>query len=365
MSSRRTKGEGSISKRGDGRWTGRYYAKMPTGKVKRQAVYGRTRAEALAKMRKEQAQAVDGSPIIHNGVKLEQYLSQWIESPVNQIADTTRCLYRSIIKRHLIPTIGNLTLSSLTTANVQHMINLHLHNGCSNKLVRDMRNILSAALRDAICQGLVSKNVARDAQVPPYKPDKKPIWNKSQTQIFLKTAKSNKLYPAFELLIQYGLRRGEVLGLQWSNIDFENNLIRIRRQVTYAGSELVDRELKTDKSKRDLVMTLHIRESLLKLDNQKCQEGYVFMHSKQEQVKPSHLTWAYKKICKEAGLPQIRIHDLRHMAATFMADGGVSQKDVMAILGHSSATTTLEHYQHSTLKNQATALNIYANFLTN
>jgi len=360
---RRPNGDGTVTKRKDGRWSARYYIRNAQGQRVRQSTYGRTKQEALKKMRKEQNDARNGTPSYHNGTRVRDYLEKWVESPTIGVRESTRYLYRCQVHKHLIPRLGDKNLAMLTVAHVQEMIDSHLSSGGSVRHAQILRNVLSSALRVAKKRGLVSQNVARDVEIPTYSPAKADIWNKDEVCKFREFAKKDRLYPIFELLLTYGLRRGEVLGLTWGAIDFDKNLIHIRQQLAYVGSVLGIHDLKTKKSYRDLVMLPHIREMLMDLarSHMNAPDNLMLMMPNNTWVKPTNIGWAFKRIRAEAELRPIRIHDFRHMVATFLADDGVPQKDVMGILGHASATTTLEHYQHSTIDNQKLALQKYAN----
>lgn len=362
---RRGNGEGSVTHCKDGRWSARYYVVLPSGTKKRQSVYGKTQTEALQKMRQEQSLAAQGNPIVRDGSTVEGYLQYWIRNiaPMKVRASTVET-YAGTLRKHVISQIGNIRLSSLTAVKVQNMISDHLSNGGSARVAQVVRNTLSSALQSAVQQGQVSQNVARLVQLPKYDRKEKTIWTKEQVLEFKSVIENSDLYPIYEMLFTYGMRRGEVLGLRWKNINFESNAINISQQYTRIGKEWRICELKTNSSKRSLRLLPHIREMLLGLKFSGNVEDFIFTVD-DKLIPPDRVSKTFKRIIAKTSLPKITLHDARHIVATMMKDANVPIKDAQTILGHSSAQTTMDHYQHSTLENQTQAFESMMGFMTN
>ncbi|MDR0590970.1 MAG: site-specific integrase [Candidatus Nomurabacteria bacterium] len=356
-SKRVRRNDGSVSLRKDGRWQGRYMITLLDGTRKRQSVYGATAEEARSLMRKEMYAAASGTPVLHNGLKVEDYLLSWIKIAPT-VNEGTRYKYLGTIRKHIVPYLGKKNLSSLTSTDVQCMLDSQLSKGITPRVAQIIRNTLSAALKYALGKDLVSKNVARNVYLPKYEMPEKKVWNKEQALVFKDAIRESKYRFIFEMLLTYGVRRGEALALGWDDVDCANDKIRIRKQYTYVGNALEVCEPKTKNSKRDLPILPHI-EKLLNELRPINQTGAISVVNG-ELVKPNSLQWEFEQIIKKTGLPTVTLHSLRHFAATSLKEAGVSIKDAQMILGHASPYTTMNNYQHSTIESKKEALEKYA-----
>ena len=356
-SKRMRRGDGSIVLREDGRWMARYMVTLPNGTRKRQTIYGASSEEARSKMRKEQADAANGSPVCRNGLTVANHLTAWVKV-APRIRASTKSGYEGVIRRHIIPAIGNVRLASLTTMRIQQVVNDYIDKGGSIRNAQIIRAVLSSSLRYAKQHGLVSQNVARGVELPTYEPPEKKIWTKQQASEFLEVIKTNKYRFLFEIYLTYGTRRGEALAIEWEDIDFDKNTIHIVKQYTYMGRELEVCEPKTKNSKRYLPLLPHIEATLQDLYPANPTGAIVKENGKM--VTPSAIEREFKKIINKHGLPDVTLHSLRHFTATFLKAANVSIKDAQMILGHSSPITTMQHYQHSSLEDKETALKRYA-----
>ena len=354
---RARRNDGSVCKRSDGRWQARYWITLPNGERKRQSVYGRTQEEARGKMRKEMAAAGSGKPVLRNGLTVEDFLNDWIDGPI-KIRDTTRALYASNLRNYIIPAIGKIKLSSLKVRDIQRMIDARLADGSSNRHVQILRNTLSAALRYATNQELIPSNIARKVEVPKYERPEMKSWTEDEITVFLEAAKSEpKYYPVFLVMLTYGLRLGETLGLQWKDIDWETNKIYVRQQLVYLNHRYYFSDLKTKTSRRALPLLPELRVELEKIKpTYHGRNPQVFAIARNEIMKHSQLQRVFKKVTELSGNRPIRVHDMRHTVASRLNDLGITAKDVMAILGHASAITTMQYYQHSDDRNKEAAL---------
>src|SRR5215467_10574349 len=221
---RRINGEGSVYKRGDGYWVGAFDVSTTFGARKRVVVYGKTLAEAREKLAKVQHDVRSGIPIPDKAWKLGPYLGYWLENFVKRNRrPATYNLYEMIVRIYLVPGLGGRKLGSLTVPMVQEFLNRRLQKGDSIRKVQVMRTVLSAALTRAVREELIVRNVARLAELPQWQRGRIRPWAADEARAFLAAARPDPLYTAFVLLILYGLRRGEVLGLRWDDIDFEGN----------------------------------------------------------------------------------------------------------------------------------------------
>jgi integrase len=250
----RTRGEGTISgPRKDGRYVGAFYALTTAGTRKRMYVYGRTREEAHERLVEEQSKTARGIPVPARSWKLGPYLDYWLEHVIKPTRrPATYALYEMIVRIHLAPALGKYELKRLSVPIVQAFLNSKLRDGRSVRNVQIMRQVLSAALSRAVREELITRNVARLVELPSWEPSVVEPWSPAEALAFLQAAIDDPLYPAFVLLLLYGMRRGEVLGLRWQDIDFEAQIIHVRQQIHRSQGQLRIGPVKTRAGSRDL-----------------------------------------------------------------------------------------------------------------
>jgi len=355
---RRNAGEGSISKRKDGRWMARFTVVMPNGTKKRMHIVKKDRDQVLTLMKKEMSLAREGTPVLHDGRKVGEWLDYWIENiaPL-KIRVSTVASYKNLIKNHIKPAIGNYSLIGLSPLQVQTMINDHIKSGGSVRLAQQMKNTLSAALRSAMTRELIHRNVARLVDLPPEHKKERPLWTEAQIHEFLEKSKDHMYHPIFVMLCTYGMRRGEVLGLRWQDIDFANDAFTLSQQLIQMGNIVEFGDLKTDASHRTLPLLPHVTPLLREQQAKGLSDTLVFATRSGKPIQPSNLLRTFHTLTEKYGLPRIPLHSLRHSVATIMKDSNVAPKDAQMTLGHANIQTTMQFYQHSSLENKASALN--------
>jgi integrase len=372
---RRLNGEGSITRRADGRWMGRFYAWTSAGTRKRVTVYGTTRKQAAGRMREAQERNSQGIPVPDQSWKLGDWLDHWLKHVVapNRRA-ATHALYEMTVRLYLKPALGNTPLNRLSAARVQAFLNGQLLAGRSIRRVQIMRTVLSSALTRAMREELLMRNVARLAELPAWERQAITPWSSAEASRFLSAARSDPLYPAFVLLLLYGLRRGEVLGLRWADIDQDGGDIHIRQQIQRVKGELRIGPLKTAAGRRDLPLlkladdVLAIRRQAQAADRQELgsawqDNGLVFTAKTGRPIEPRNLVRSFQRICASTGLRVIKVHHLRHTTATLLKHSGVPARDAQLILGHSRLAVTLEIYSHDDHQAQHDALTKISNVL--
>jgi integrase len=353
---RRINGDGSVYKRQDGYWAGAFYARTTSGARKRVVVYGKTLQEARDKLLKAMQLARSGVPIPDESWKLSAYLEYWLEHVVkHNRRPATYALYEMNIRLYLTPGLGTRQLNRLSVAAVQMFLNQRLEKGDSVRKVQIMRTVLSAALTRAVREELIPRNVARLVELPQWQRGSIRPWSADEAKQFLGAARPDPLYAAFVLLILYGLRRGEALGLRWSDIDFEAGTIQIRQQLQRIQSKLILGPVKTRAGQRDMPLLDLAREAL---EGQATQQAayradmgsawpttdLVFTTRTGRPVEPRNFVRSFRRICDKDKLRTIKVHHLRHVVASLLKDLYVPARDVQAILGHSRVSTTLEIY---------------------
>lgn len=271
------------------------------------------------------------------------------------VRPTTYAKYEVIVRLYLRPGLGRQRLDRLSVAAVQSFLNSRLRTGDSVAKVHVMRMVLGAALTRAMREELVSRNVARLATLPAAPSTERRPWSADEARRFLDVTRANPLYPCFVLMLVYGLRRGEVLGLSWHDVDFDEGVIRVRRQVVRVGGQLHLGPVKTRAGARELPLLGIAREALIDQDERQvlgggltewASEALVFTTAHGRPIEPRNLARSFERIVQAAGLRPIRLHDLRHTTASLLKKLGVPARDAMVILGHSGISVTLEIYTH-------------------
>ena len=355
----RPNGEGTISgPRKDGRYVGAFYALTTAGMRKRVYVYGRTREEAHERLVEEQAKAGRGIPVPATSWKLGPYLQYWLENVVKPTRrPATYALYETNIRLHIAPGLGKYQLKRLSVPIVQAFLDGKIRSGQSVRNVQIMRQILSAALSRAVSEELVVRNVARLAELPAWESAQTVPWSPAEALAFLQAASPDPLYPAFVLLLLYGMRRGEVLGLRWQDIDDGSAIIRIRQQVLRVQGQLLIGPVKTRAGNRDLPLigiaedALAARRAAQDQDRARLgrcwiDTGLVFTTRTGKPVEPRNLVRSFARICDGNKIRRIRVHAVRHTTASLLKDLGVPARDTQIVLGHAHVTTTQQIYTH-------------------
>jgi integrase len=255
----------------------------------------------------------------------------------------------------VIPGLGTRRLNRLSVAAVQMFLNQRLEKGDSVRKVQIMRTVLSAALTRAVREELIPRNVARLVELPQWHRATIRPWTADEAKQFLSAARPDPLYAVFVLLILYGLRRGEALGLHWTDIDFEAGTIQIRQQLQRVQGHLVLGPVKTRAGQRDFPLLDLTRQAL---EGRAAQQAahradmgsawpatdLVFTTRTGRPVEPRNLVRSFRRICDDNKLRTIKVHHLRHVVASLLKDLRVPARDAQAILGHSRVSTTLEVY---------------------
>ena len=352
----RINGDGSVYKRQDGYWVGAFYAQTTSGARKRIVVYGKSLDEARDKLGKAQQQARAGVPVPDEAWKLGLYLEYWLENFVKRNRrPATYNLYEMIARLYLIPGLGTKRLTSLTVPMVQDFLNQRLAKGDSVRKVQVMRTVLSAALTRAMREELVIRNVARLVELPEWRRGTIRPWSAAEARQFLAAAKPDPLYVAFVVLIFYGLRRGEALGLRWEDIDFPAGTIRVRMQLQRIRGELLLAPVKTHAGKRDLPLLDVVRQALddqaerqaayrAEMGRAWTDTGLVFTTRTGRPVEPRNFVRSFRRICDDNMIRLIKVHHLRHTVGSLLKDLKVPARDAQTILGHTRISTTLEIY---------------------
>ena len=353
---RRGHGEGTIYQRQDGRWV----ASIMLENRKRKEFYGKTRKEVQEKLKVALRELQQGTLVTGPQQTVAQYLHEWLKVHKQVIRPRSYERYEAIIRLHLVPMLGKLPLQKLTGQHLQRLYTEKLESGLSSTTVSAIHGMLHTALDNALKLGILTRNVC-EAVSPPRKVHKemKPL-SPEQVRQLLEVAKGHPQEALFILALATGMRRGELLGLKWQDIHFEQSVLQVQRALTRmpTGLGYKETEPKTRKSRRSIVLTAFAIEALKKHQARQLkmkkvagdaweEHDYVFCTAAGKHLHPGHdVLEELKKLLKKAGLPDVRFHDLRHSTATLLLSKGVHPKVVQEILGHSEISMTLDTYSH-------------------
>lgn len=368
MAARKANGEGTIYRRKDGRYEGAAYFTAADGKRKRVRVYGKTRTDVRTQLTGLLARSDRGQVLPDRSWRLGDYLDRWLATVVrNTCRPKTYERYEGIIRIYLKPQLGPTKLNRLTVATLQAFINEQVSAGRSANMVAKMRIVLGAALTQAQREELIPSNPARLLRLPRLSTREIQPWTADQAQQFLRAAAGDPLYPAFVLIILYGLRRGEVVGLRWRDIDYPRSLLRVQQQVQRVDGQLRQVPVKTQAGQRELPL-LELAASVIAgqaaSDEHRNPDALIFQTRFGQPVEPHNLARSFQRIREQAGLERITLHHLRHTTATWMKSLGVPVRDAQQVLGHASPTTTQQIYQHADAEDRRTALTGVERLLT-
>jgi integrase len=356
MARRQPNGGGTIYRRKDGRWEGAAYLQTSAGTRKRIRVYGPTQAVAHECLVAKLAQAQRGVPVPERAWRMAAYFDYWLPIVRRTRRPTTYLSYESIVRLYLKPGLGSKQLSRLTVADLQLYLDGQLEAGRSVRTVQKQRMVLSAALARAQREELVIRNVAHHVELPTWQRKEIIPWTSDQLTTFLQAARSDPLYLAFLLLALYGLRRGEVLGLRWDDIDIPNRRLRIRQQLQRYDGQIQLGPVKTHAGQRDLPLLNVVVARLPPRPSGTGGSGLVFTTRFDNPIEGGNLLRSFERITRLCGLPRLTLHHLRHTAATLLKNLGVPARDAQLILGHAHISTTQQLYQHADLAGQQAAL---------
>src|SRR5829696_5859169 len=261
MARRRGNGEGSITRRKDGRWMGRYTIHTADG-PKQRAVYGRTRAEAAEKLTKAMADR-DGGIVYDAGkLTLADYLHRWLADSVKDtVRQRTYERYESLVRVHIAPTLGRVKLKNLTPAHVRGLCRAKLDEGLAPRTVQYIHRTLSKALKQAVSDGLIPRNAAGSVKPPQPRTEEIRPLDREQVRVFLEAVSGDRLEALYVVAITAGLRAGELLGLKWEDVDLEAGMLQVRRTLSEARSGRIFEAPKSGKG-RQIRLTYKATESL-------------------------------------------------------------------------------------------------------
>lgn len=391
MAKRRANGEGTITKRSDGRYQAAAYVYRPDGTRVRKFVYGKTREEVGQKLIELQEKTRQGIPAATSTMALGDYLTYWLAAVApNRLKPATLNSYEGLTRLYIRPALGKKKLNRLSPSDVRLFL-AQFKDGClcclrgvdaerpedersccavgkccrrrpSARTVQYIHAVLRSALQQAVREELIARNVARIVETPTVARQEVRPLDAPDTKALLKAAHGHRLYALWLLLVSTGLRRGEALGLTWSDIDLAAGQLRVRRNLQRIKRELIFGTPKTTRSVRTVslpkrcvtALTAHqdAQEQQRMIAGEKWKplphqpSGLVFTTPTGRPLDPRGLNRMLTILCRNAKIRRVRVHDLRHTCASLLLAQGVDARTIMETLGHSTITMTLDTYAH-------------------
>lgn len=345
---KRGHGEGSIYQRPNGTWCGQVRLDG-----QRNTVYGKTRAEVQRKIRTIAADAEQGIMPAPERLTVATYLERWLADDVSRLDQYTVKNYGIYVRLHIVPKLGKITLAQLQPAHVQGLYAAMQASGLAPKTIRNAHGVLRAALGKAVAWGLVPRNVFALATPPKSQSPEFRTLTVEEAKQLGRATQGNRWAPMLLLALTTGLRRGELLGLKWADIDFGAGVLQVRRQYERDGAFSTPKA--SSQRRLDLapaeVSALEIQRAAQGRNRERYGDRYVdqdlvFATHQGRPLMHRNVFREFKRLLRKAGLPEIRFHDLRHTNATLVLGQGAHPKVVQERLGHSQVGITLNTYSH-------------------
>lgn len=360
---RRGRGEGAIYQRADGLWvTTVSLGYTAAGKRRRRTLYGKTKREVQLKLRELQKQVEQGVVADAPSTTLAAYLTAWLAAIKDAASFNTYGYYECQVRVHIIPRIGGTKLAAMTPAVVQGFYNAMAKDGVSVALRKKVGVTLGVAMTEAVNLRLVAYNPVRNVRKP--KPPAKEMRSLTtdEVAVFLDATQADRLHALFVAAMDSGARQGELLGLQWHDVDFAAGCIHIRRVLRERNGVLMLAEPKTAQGRRRIDLSRYTMAALGVHRERMLAEGHcrpethVFCDTHGGWLRKSNfLRRSFYPAMKRAGIKGVTFHGLRHSCASLLLADGERVKTVSERLGHANSAMTLNVYAHVMAGAQAQA----------
>ncbi|MBQ4129230.1 MAG: site-specific integrase [Ruminococcus sp.] len=370
MSKKRKKGAGTLRKRADGRWEARVVIGYDDkGLPITKCVTALEKTKCLEKLEKLKEEV---NLIQRDTVKADMPFGEWLDFWYRHYCQmtirlSTQASYENRIYKHIIPQIGSIKLNKLTQNDMQQFYarcknggrlqyTEQFGKGISDRMVRSIHAVCRQALEKAVSENLIRENPATGCNLPPKKSREMQVLSREEMQRFMIQAKYEGFFEMLLLELTTGMRRGELLALQWDDLNHDTGELRICRQVYHVKGSLQITEPKTKSSIRTIILS-NVMLGVLAAYKKTVNSRWMFPSPVIEDMprNPQSVYKTVKKILKRSECKNIRFHDLRHTFSTTSLANGMDVKTLSAMIGHVSSQTTLDIYLHSTEEMQRQA----------
>ncbi|WJQ79835.1 site-specific integrase [Brevibacillus brevis] len=318
----------------------------------------KTKQEALKAMNELEHTINQGTYVEPSKTTFKEYLERWLEDRQTRVKKQTLETYSWLVKKHVIPIIGNVELSSLNAMVIQQLLTKLAKDQClSDENIQKVYTLINASLKQAERWGLIVKNPAALVDRPKATKKQVKVWDVPEVTTFLEHAKESRYYIAFLIGVTTGMRQGEILALQWKDIDFENGFLRVTQILSHDGKEILP-YTKTKSGTRtidlpDEIIT-ELKKHKVRIAKEKLAAGphlysdldLVVCSEIGTSTNAGNIRRAFNSAIEKANVPKIRFHDLRHTHATLLLKQGANPKIVAERLGHADTRITLDTYSH-------------------
>ena len=341
---------GSVTRRSDG-WCIRLDVGVDpeTGKrrqVSRQGFRTKREAQAVLNDLLLERELVRRPEVSVFGPTVGEYLGEWLARARVSVRESTWAAYRNAVG-HLVDGLGGGSLRLLSALEVERFEQQLLISGRSPKTLANVHAVLHRALADAVRDGLVDRNVASLVSPPRGERPEMSTWTVGELKQFLRSVEGHRLYAAFVVLATTGMRRGEVLGLQRVDVDIARAEVSVRRTVGVVDGRIDVGPPKSASSRRLVALDTTTTEVLTDHLERRAGPVWVFPGEGDGPLNPASFSTTFERLVARAGVPRIRVHDLRHTYATIALRAGVHPAIVSERLGHSSIAVTIDLYSHA------------------
>lgn len=329
------------------------------GDGKRHRRAGTFRTEREAKQQEAQwiTERAAGTGVDPSRMTVGAMLATWLETIEPNVKPKTFVGYKHTVEHHLIPALGHRKLQGLTAVHVHDAFAAKRKANTGQRTLQLMHMRLCQALDLAVSWQLVARNVARLVETPSAPPKPHRIWSPEEQQRFLALAAKEHHHPIWHVLISTGLRRGELLGLRWSDLDLDQRHLRVEQQVVMVGTRVEITSVKTEKSRRRLELPPSLvallnehrerqRERIERMGDAWEDHDLVFCTGLGRPLAPRNVARAFQALCQRAEVPEITLHEGRHTHTSTLIAAGVPIGVVSQRLGHSKVSTTMDIYAH-------------------
>lgn len=353
---RRGRGEGSIYyRKREKRWCAQVsHSVYGKGRV-RKTVYGETKDDVVQALEAEKRKQHAGMMVAPSDLTVSVYLERWLKLIADRLAESTLVDYGRVVERSIVPLIGEIVLQRLTASHVEYMLaELKTRKDArpSPRTKQYILQILSSALKAAVKKTLIPSNPCDAIDRPKARRRQMQVLDVDQAERFRRAAERHPLFAIYILALDTGARRGELLGLKWSDINFQTSTMSIGRACALInGNRQVIKDPKTEKGRRQITLPQRTLAVLRRHQKEQLRAGcagheWLFCDERGKIIVANPVTRGFHRILKTAKLPSIRFHDLRHTHASLLFSAGVHPKIVQERLGHSTISQTMDCYSH-------------------